>query len=288
MSLTFLIKNNWFRRIFSPALRRNGVERYGDLFAKLPQPLQSEDKEWMNDWKREVELMQKREAYNREFIANAAHELKTPIFNVQGYLHTLLDGAMNDPQVNRKYLQKAVANAERLSLIAADLEMIHELESGKQELSIRKVNIAAMTREVFETFEGKARSAKILLKYEGYCIHPLWVMADGKWIRQALENLIDNSIKYGRPNGCTEVHFHDFKEHLLLEITDNGIGIQEEHLPRIFERFYRVDKSRSREKGGTGLGLSIVRHIIEAHEQRVHVRSKEGEGTTFGFTMKKT
>ncbi len=248
--------------------------------------VQEEVMSWAKDNLAEIEQLKKQETYRREFLGNVSHELKTPIFNIQGYLHTLLDGALHDESVREKFLEKASNNVDRLAELVEDLTAIAHLESGELTLQFERFDIHALTREVFDNLELKARGRKIFLGFKEGCNRPFWVKADKARIRQVLTNLVVNAIKYGRENGSVMTGFYDMDKLLLIEISDDGEGIEEKHLPRLFERFYRVDKSRSREAGGTGLGLSIVKHIIEAHEQVINVRSAVGIGTTFGFTLK--
>jgi two-component system phosphate regulon sensor histidine kinase PhoR len=243
--------------------------------------------DWQQNRTDEIAELKKLETFRKEFLGNVSHELKTPIFNIQGYIHTLLDGAMKDDEVNTNYLQRAVRSAERLALIVEDLEAISKLEAGELLLDLRTFDIHDVVKDVFESSEMKAKEKNISLKFQEGSDKPLYVYADKERIRQVIVNLVVNSIKYGKENGITSIGFHDIDENILVEITDNGIGIDMNHLPRIFERFYRVDKSRSREAGGTGLGLAIVKHIIEAHKQNINVRSTPGYGTTFAFTLKK-
>jgi two-component system phosphate regulon sensor histidine kinase PhoR len=243
--------------------------------------------QWAEDRKEEIEQLQKMEKYRREFVANVSHELKTPLFNIQGYIHTLLDGAVDDKTVSKNFLDKAGKNVERLVSLVADLEVISQLEAGAVNLETETFDIHALVNDVFESLEIKSNQKKITLSYKKGCDQPFYVIADKDKIRQVFVNLIDNSIKYGKESGNTIVSFYDMADNILTEVTDDGIGLAKEHLPRLFERFYRADKSRSREQGGTGLGLSIVKHIIEAHNQTINVRSGEGVGTTFGFTLKK-
>lgn len=242
--------------------------------------------DWARDRREEIDELKKMETYRREFLGNVSHELKTPLFNLQGFTLTLLDGGMNDPEINRDYLEKSQKNIERMITIVEDLEVISRLESGEAKPIITRFDLVNLTREVMEFLEPKATQAKISLVFghENYGEMP--VLADKEKIREVLGNLIENSIKYGRENGRTKVSFYDMDENILVEVSDNGIGIAEEHIPRLFERFYRVDKHRSRSKGGSGLGLAIVKHIIEAHNQTVNVRSATGIGSTFAFTLK--
>ena len=245
----------------------------------------------VTDWARgqasEIENLKKLENYRREFLANVSHELKTPIFNIQGYVMTLLDGGLEDETINRNYLQRAEKSVERMINIIDDLEAISRLESGELSLDKSVFDIAELARDLFESQDLKAAKKRIKLRFREESKRPVRVNADKNLIRQVLTNLIVNSIKYGREDGETEIRFNDMDESLLVEVADNGIGIMKDHLPRLFERFYRVDKGRSREEGGTGLGLAIVKHIIEAHGHTINVRSTEGVGSTFSFTLTK-
>lgn len=257
-----------------------------DLDRDIIGEVSSEVAEWANERDKEIEYLRNLENYRKEFVGNVSHELKTPIFNIQGYVLTLLDGGLEDPNINRNYLQRAEASIERMINIVQDLESISQFESGQLILDIERTDIVRLSNEVIGALELKAKKKgiKLVLKEE---YDPIFVMADGDRIKQLLINLIENSIKYGKPNGRTKISFFDMDENILVEVTDDGIGIEEKHLSRLFERFYRVDKSRSREAGGTGLGLSIVKHIIEAHNQTITVRSTPGVGSTFGITLKK-
>jgi two-component system phosphate regulon sensor histidine kinase PhoR len=243
--------------------------------------------EWAKDWTQEIHYLKRLEEYRREFIDNVSHELKTPIFNIQGYLYTLQDGAWEDPQISMKYLQRAIDNVDRISSIVEDLNHIAQFEAGKVKLEYERFNIHQLVSEVFEDMEMQANQKRIRLEFKDFAAQPFWVLADREMIRRVLLNLLSNSIKYGKERGKTLVSFYEMDKNILVEISDNGRGISEEHLPRLFERFYRVDKGRSREEGGTGLGLAIVKHIVEAHGQAVNVRSRVGVGSTFGFTLEK-
>ena len=244
--------------------------------------------EWQQIRTDEIAELKKMENFRKEFVGNVSHELKTPLFNIQGYIHTLLDGALADTEVNINYLQRAAKSAERLCLIVEDLESISKLESGELILDQRTFDIHELFRDVFESAELRAIEMNIQMAFKDGSKDAVFVFADKERIRQVVNNLIVNSIKYGRKGGNTMVGFYDMDENILVEITDNGIGIDPVHLPRVFERFYRVDKSRSRDQGGTGLGLAIVKHIIEAHGQNINVRSSFGIGTTFTFTLRKS
>lgn len=247
----------------------------------------SEVIEWANHQKREITQLRATEKFRKEFLGSVSHELKTPIFNIQGYIETLLDGAMNDPEVNLKFLKKAARSAERLNTLVNDLLDISRIENGALQMRFSEFDVCELTKEVFDSYSVPAQARSISLKIKEGCDQPFKVFADKDRIRQVLNNLVGNSITYGKENGVTYVGLYDMDPNVLLEVSDNGDGIAPEHLPRLFERFYRIDKSRSRNSGGTGLGLSIVKHIIEAHNQTINVRSTVGSGTTFGFTLKK-
>lgn len=235
----------------------------------------------------EIEELKKLEKYRKEFLGNVSHELKTPIFNIQGYLETLLDGGLEDEKISREYVERAAKNADRLITIVEDLLLISQYEGGELKLETERFDIHQLTREVFDSLKMQASLRDIRFQFKEECDMPFFVDADKSRISQVLYNLITNAIKYGREHGYVFVGFYVMEDLLLTEISDNGSGIEKEHLSRLFERFYRVDKARSRDGGGTGLGLSIVKHIIEAHGQTVHVRSTVGIGTTFGFTLKR-
>lgn len=259
-----------------------------DLRTHILDDVEREVREWASDRRREVEELKLMAEYRRDFVGNVSHELKTPIFNLQGYLYTLLDGGIDDDNIRMPYLQKAVDNTERLAAIVEDLMAIAKLESTTLTLNMQRFNIVELCKEVMEDLEFMAEDRNIHLGFKETPRRQTWVLGDRESIRQVFTNLISNSIKYGRENGRTLISFYDLDNTLLIEISDDGIGIGKEHLPRIFERFYRVDSSRTRDTGGTGLGLSIVKHIIEAHNQTINVRSSENMGTTFGFTLEKT
>ena len=237
--------------------------------------------------KNEVEQLRKLENYRKEFLGDVSHELKTPVFNIQGYILTLLDGGINDPAINETYLKRAENSVERMINIIDDLEAITRLETGELELEPERFDIAELITDVLTGLEFKASGKGVILSFYHKKENPMYVIADKSRIRQVLTNLIVNSIKYGKEYGETKVRCYDTGKNILVEVADNGIGISKDHLPRLFERFYRVDKSRSREQGGTGLGLSIVKHIIEAHDQKINVLSTEGAGSVFSFTMQK-
>ena len=244
---------------------------------------------WARDQKEAIDELKQLAEFRKEFLGNVSHELKTPIFNIQGYIHTLIDGAVDDPDVNMRFLKKAAKSVDRLSDLVADLLAISQLESDELNIEMERFDINSLVKDVYEQLEIRAKEHGITLMIKDGCNKPFYVYADKYRIRQVLVNLIGNAIKYGNEMGTSTAAYYDMDENILIEIADNGEGIEQEHLPRIFERFYRVDKSRARESGpgGTGLGLAIVKHIIEAHGQTINVRSTVGEGTTFAFTLKK-
>mgnify|MGYP002338601593 CR=1 FL=1 len=242
---------------------------------------------WARNKTREITQLKQMARYRKEFLGNVSHELKTPIFNIQGYVLTLLDGAIDDPDINQRYLKKTEKSINRMISIVEDLEAITKLESGELELKYETFDMVALIKDVYESHELRAKEKGTRLTFGSKYDKTIKVYADKERIYQLVNNLVINSIIYGRENGKTTTSFMDMGENILVEVTDNGLGIKESDIPRIFERFYRVDKSRSREQGGTGLGLAIVKHIIEAHGQTINVRSTPGKGTSFAFTLKK-
>jgi len=251
--------------------------------------LTKEIDKFARDKKIEIETLKVREQYRKEFFGNISHELKTPLFTVQGYILTLLDGAMDNPKIRKKYLERASKGVERLVYIVNDLDMITKLEIGDLSLNIERFDIVELVRSVFDMFEMRANEKDITLTFDIDYPNPIMVNADKERIQQVLINLVVNSIKYGREKGTTEISIENLiKNKVIVRITDNGIGIGKVHIPRLFERFYRVDKSGSRIEGGSGLGLSIVKHIIEAHDEKIYVESEFGVGSEFSFTLEKT
>jgi len=247
-----------------------------------------EVKSWVEDRSKELEDLKKLEKYRRDYIGNVSHELKTPIFSIQGYILTLLDGGLEDKNINKEYLLKTEKSINRMISIIQDLEAISQLESGELKLDYSRFDMITLVKEVFDFLEIKAKKKRVKLFITPTKEKQIWVNADKKRIRQVLTNLVENSIKYSSDESAyTKISFFDMDELVLTEVADNGIGVSETDIPRLFERFYRTDKGRSRGQGGTGLGLSIVKHIIEAHEQTINVRSGLGLGTTFGFTLRK-
>ncbi len=250
--------------------------------------LTQEIDKYARDKKLEIETLKVREEYRKEFLGNVSHELKTPLFTVQGYIDTLIDGAVNDKNVRDKYLEQASKGVERLIYIIKDLDMITKLEAGDLDLNLEKFDIVEVIRNVFELLEMKASKKKITLTFDMDYDRPIMVMADKDRIQQVITNLVVNSIKYGHRKGTTEVSIENLiKNKVIVRVTDNGEGIAQENIPRLFERFYRVDMSRSRKEGGSGLGLSIVKHIIEAHHEKIYVESELGVGSEFSFTLEK-
>ncbi|MDX1941436.1 MAG: ATP-binding protein [Saprospiraceae bacterium] len=258
-----------------------------DINRNIIDDVEREVTEWAENQRREIDKYKSWAEYRRQFMGDISHELKTPIFNIQGYLHTLLDGGLQDEEINVSFLQKAAKNVERLNTIVEDLESIARLESEELILEMQTFDIKKLTEEVFEDMEMKANARNIKLEFKEGAAQNYKVRADRESIRQVLMNLVSNSIKYGNPEGRSKVSFYDMDRYILVEVADNGIGISKEHLKHIFDRFYRVDKHRSRDQGGSGLGLAIVKHIVEAHNQTIHVRSTPTVGTTFGFTLEK-
>ena len=294
-SSVYLLKRYIYRKIkviyktihdqkLKPVEKNNLV----DLKSNVIDDVEREVEAWAEDQARELEKYKSWAEYRRKFVGDISHELKTPIFNIQGYVHTLLDGGLDDREVNVTFLNKAAKNVERLQTIVDDLEAISRLESGELILEMQNFDIKALTIEVFEELEFKAGKRDIQLNFKEGAAQGYKVKADRESIRQVLINLVNNSIKYGVNNGQTKVGFYDMDKNILVEVADNGIGISKRHLNHVFDRFYRADKSRSRAQGGSGLGLSIVKHILEAHQQTINVRSTPDMGSTFGFTLEKS
>lgn len=298
---SFLLIANSYRQLYRRFIYNNLLNIYETIF-RLRNPglkvspktensdLTTEIKNLLNDWdtvsREEIDHLKQMENYRRDFLSNVSHELKTPIFSIQGYIHTLIDGGIEDQEINMLYLNKASRSTDRLISIVHDLESISRIEAGMLAVEERTFDLTDLVKEVFESLELQAREKKISFILKDDQKH--YVFADKDMIRQVLVNLILNSVKYGRENGSTEVKLISNSEHINVSISDDGIGIEPQHLKRLFERFYRVDKSRSREQGGTGLGLAIVKHIIEAHRQQISVESEYGHGTTFSFSLKKS
>ncbi len=277
--------------IYSIVLSRNvhTKEVLTELKDKRVQDIGEELSEWADTNDREIARLKEAETFRKQYLGNVAHELKTPIFNVQGYISTLLDGALEDELINRKYLERAEKSIDRLINIVNDLDTIAKLESDMTKLSFECFDVVALAREIAEQAEMQADKKSIPISVKGAenLPSPFWVQADKHFVGQIFVNLVINSIRYGKEGGTTRIRFRDMMDRILIEVEDNGLGIAKEDQPRIFERFYRTDKGRSREQGGTGLGLAIVKHIVEAHGECISVRSELGVGSTFSFTLKK-
>jgi two-component system phosphate regulon sensor histidine kinase PhoR len=267
----------------STDLKKEGV----DLDQPIIDDVEQEVEEWAEEQQIQIQQYERFAEYRRRYVGDISHELKTPIFNIQGYLHTLLEGGYHDEKIAMTFLQKAAKNVERLQTIVEDLGAISRLESGELILDMDVFDIKTLAMEVFDEVDLKSKEMKIELGFKPGADTGFLVQADRESIRQVLVNLVTNSLKYGNPNGSTKIGFYDMDAYILCEVADNGIGIPEKHLPHVFDRFYRVDKSRSRQKGGSGLGLAIVKHILEAHQQTINVRSSPGLGSTFGITLAK-
>ena len=282
----FIIKNFFhekIRVIYKSIYKFKGTSNIMELDIDT---VEREAEEWAEAKEEELRQMKQDENYRREFIGNVSHELKTPIFNIQGYVQTLIDGGLEDKSINMKYLKRANKSVERMINIVDDLEVISRLETEQSELDIQSFNIINLIQEVFDQLEMRANEMGVKLELENSSSTNN-VLADRDKIQQVFTNLISNSIKYGKKAGTTKIKLFDMEQNVLIEVADNGIGIDEESLARLFERFYRVDKNRSREIGGTGLGLAIVKHILEGHNQMINVRSTKGVGSTFSFILEK-
>jgi two-component system phosphate regulon sensor histidine kinase PhoR len=246
-----------------------------------------EVKAWAREKKTEIDELRKQEKFRREFLSNISHEFKTPLFAIQGYIEAVQDDAFEDKEMAMQFLGKASKNVDRLSYLIKDLDEISKLESGEMPINYTKFKINDLVKEVIDAMEMKAKQHDIKLIFKQKYDENVPVTADREKIHQVLVNLIDNSFKYGKAGGSTSISLFNLHDQVLVEVTDDGIGIEEKYLPRLFERFFRTEQSRSRQIGGSGLGLAIVKHIIEAHQQTINVRSTAGLGSTFGFTLKK-
>ncbi len=251
--------------------------------------LTAEIEKFAKDKKVEIDTLKIREEYRKDFLGNVSHELKTPLFTVQGYLETLLDGAIDDKNIRKKYISRANKAVDRLIYIVKDLDLITKLEVGDLRLEKIPFDIIELIQSVFDLLEMKAAKKNIVLTFDMMYKEPIMVYADKEKIQQVLTNLLVNSIKYGNDNGTTEISVENLvKNKVIVRVTDNGEGIPESHIPRLFERFYRVDQSGSRKEGGSGLGLAIVKHVIEAHKEKIYVESSLGVGSEFSFTLEKS
>ncbi len=268
----------------SPKTKEEKPDFKKDVFENINQ----EVIEWGENKKEEIEQLRKLEKYRKEYIGDISHELKTPIFNIQGYISTLLEGGLEDKNINREYLLRADKSIDRMIAIVEELELISHFESGQIKLKMGNYDIVKLSKNIVDAFEMKTKKAGHEIYFSNVYENSIHVNVDKEKIEQVLSNLIDNSIKYGsEENGKTKISFFDMDELVLVEVTDNGSGVSPEDIPRLFDRFFRTDKARTREQGGSGLGLAIVKHIINAHNQTINVRSSIGIGTTFAFTLKK-
>jgi two-component system phosphate regulon sensor histidine kinase PhoR len=278
-----------YKLIHNLKLGRDLRDALGEHISADPiNDVELEVKEWAKEKKSEIDELRKQEKFRRDFLSNISHEFKTPLFAIQGYIEAIQDDNFEDKELAQEFLTKAAKNVDRLSYLIKDLDEISKLESGEIPINLTRFKINDLIKEVFESMEMKARQHNIKLIFKQKYDDPILVNADREKIRQVLVNLIDNSLKYGKEEGSTSVSLFELYDQVLVEVTDDGIGIEEKHLPRLFERFFRTDSSRSRQIGGSGLGLAIVKHIVEAHEQTISVRSTEGLGSTFGFTLQKS
>lgn len=275
-----------FQIVFSRTIKTRELEDSLLKQHNILAVVRSELSVWAEYNQMEIERLKEIEKYRRDFLGNVAHEMKTPIFNIQGYIATLLDGGLEDPAINRKYLERTEYSIDRLINIVTDLDEISRLESGVLKLKIEQFDVVALTREIIEELEMEAGKKNIRV-YMPSVAHPVPVRADRYYLERVLVNLIINAIHYGRQDGYVKISFIDMLDKVIVEVSDNGMGIAKDDIPRVFERFFRADKSRSRENGGTGLGLSIVKHVIEAHHENITVRSAVGRGSTFSFTLSK-
>ena len=292
--IQFILEKFIYRKIklIYKFIHQTKATRKEEVYFKYILPKKSIDEvhedveRWGNKQTEEIELLRKNEAFRKEFLQNLSHEFKTPIFAIQGYIDTLLNGAMDDLKVRKRFLENTERNVERLVNLVNDLDEISKLERGEQLLLKQNFVIQDLIREVFESLSINMHDKNMRTGIKKGCEYPTLVFADKEKIRMVLLNLVENASKYGKQNGSITASIYKTDgRHVLVEITDDGIGIEEEHLQRIFERFYRTDSARSRDKGGTGLGLAICKHIIEAHDQAIHVRSTPDVGTSIGFTL---
>lgn len=289
----FILRKFIYKKILPiyRVIRKSGVQaKKGSKAFDAQNPIDkiyTEVDDWAQTKNTEIAQLKANEKFRQEFIGNVSHELKTPIFNIQGYILTLLEGGLEDPGINRLYLERAEKSINRMIQIVKDLEYIARIESGELLLETEKFNLVKLVEEVFELHEMPARKRSVKLQLVYKADKPVMVMADRKRIIEVMSNLVINAINYGRKEGFVKVDFLDMERHVLVEVAYDGLGIAPDQQKRIFERFYRVDKSRSRDQGGTGLGLSIVKHFIEAHGQTINIQSELGEGTAFTFTLPK-
>lgn len=275
-----------YKSISSMKIRKNTKQQIASTDDML-EDVKKQVVGWAQDQEKEMTKLIAQEEFRREFLGNLSHELKTPVFSIQGYILTLLEGGLEDPAINRDFLERAANGVDRITHIIEDLDAITKLESGKIQLNIKKVNIIKICEDVLDSLELKANEKNIRLGFNKNYDRPIFVSCDEGRIAQVITNLVVNSINYGKEGGKTDIRFFDIDDKIMIEVADDGPGIAQEFLPRIFERFYRVDRSRARHQGGSGLGLAIVKHILEAHGESINVRSTEDVGTTFTFTLKR-
>jgi len=294
-SISFLIFNYSLKYLISKSVK-NILDQFYSNEYKLKDKSSIENLETLSDSiknyasekKLEIELLKEQENYRKDFIGNLAHELKTPLFTIQSYILTLLDGGLKDSEILPRYLKRSSKAVDRLIYLVKDLDLISQFETGIKSIEPKPFNLFQIVNNVFELLEIESKKNSISLVFDKEYSEEITVIGDEERIQQVITNLVTNSIKYGVINGTTEISFQELnKEKIIVRITDNGLGIGKKHLPRLFERFYRVDKSGNRKKGGSGLGLSIVKHIIEAHQEKVYVESTKGVGSEFSFTLQK-
>lgn len=283
---------NRIKLIYKTIREQKSRKGPSDLKKRVQDPqfmdeIEGEVYEWAQAKNDEVEALRSQEKFRREFIGNISHELKTPVFNIQGYILTLLDGGLEDASINREYLKRTEKSVDRMIAIISDLETISKLESGDQKLHLTKFDIHSLAHEILELYEMSAKEKNIRLLMNSTTDRAFMVRGDRERVREVMNNLVENSIKYGKNGGLTKISFFDMDEQVLAEVTDDGIGIAEEEIPRVFERFYRTNRGRFADQSGSGLGLAIAKHIVEAHGQSINVRSSIGVGTTIAFTLKK-
>lgn len=292
--ILYIIQNFIYRKIklIYKFINQTKASKKEEMYYKYILPKKSMDEvredveEWAEQRSREIESLKKNESFRKEFLQNLSHEFKTPVFAIQGYVDTLLQGAMEDPETNRRFLEKTARNTERLVTLIKDLDEISKLERGELKLHKQYFVIQDLVKEVFESLFWKAEQQNITFSFKKGCEQPLTVFADKEKIRQVLGNLVDNSIKYGKYGGMIVASIYNTDDrNILIEISDDGMGIGEKNIVRVFERFFRTTEGRARDAAGSGLGLSICKHIVEAHGHNIHVRSKENVGTTIGFTL---
>ena len=280
-----------YQILFSRNVRTSDLNEKYESAADIANNIEDELSDWAEKHEKEIARLREQEQYRKDYVGNVSHEIKTPVFNIQGYISTLLDGAIDDPAVNREYLARAEKSIERLINIVNDLDEISKLESAVMKLNPERFDIVALAYECMDIVDREARQKDITIsvgKPSAPPLQPIYVMADKRYITQVFTNLLANSIRYGTDHGKTRISFvDDLFGKVMVEVADDGIGIAKADIPRIFERFYRTDKGRSREEGGTGLGLAIVKHILEAHGESITLRSELGEGSTFSFTLLK-